>query len=354
MNLPILRLGSLTARLDAPASLGADVAYIFGTSLKQPSPALLARVDVDITISSSSATGPATVPAVPPDGMVVRHGDPRSEIHTEALSVTIERQPERGTNRLDRGSARGTLENEAPIADAVHPLQPAAAVHVFVRRDDLPHYDLCVHLAVVFHKILFLLDRIVLHAAAVRVEGKLAIFIGERGAGKTTTAMALSRAGGTVLGEDHLILRRSADGFLVSGCDERWRFDARTERHFFEHPLDLAAADYAGRLKKEVAVRAGGRSRPFTDDRPAQLFFMRAGSRFQIRPLPRSMAVLRLMEAAGRLQRFVDSEDRQRFLAMLSDFVPTITPYTLERGDDLADLDLLIGFLRAGKAGVPA
>jgi hypothetical protein len=210
-----------------------------------------------------------------------------------------------------------------------------------------------VHLAVVFHKILFLLDRVVLHAAAVRLAGRVAIFIGDRGAGKTTTSLALSRAGGTVLGEDHLILRRSADGFLVSGCDERWRVDERTERHFFASPLPGEAADYAGRMKKEVTVR-DVRSQPFTDEAPALLFFMRAGSRFEITPLPRGVTALRLMEAAGKLQRFVDADDRLRFLTMVSDFVGTITPYALERTDDLGDLDRLIDFLSAAPVSATA
>ena len=313
MTLPVLRLGSLTARLDAPASLGSDVAYIFGTSLKPPTSDLLARIDADIVVRDSEADIAAV--AVPPDGMVVRHAHPVSVIHTEALSVTI-----------DRGST------------PVH-------VHVRVRPGKRSHYDLCVHLAVVFHKILFLLDRIVLHAAAVRIAGRVAIFIGDRGAGKTTTSLALSRAGGTVLGEDHLILQRSGDGFLVSGCDERWRVDERTERHFFDSPLPLEAADYAGRMKKEVTVRDVA-SQPFMDERPAQIFFMRVGNRFDISPIPRSVSVLRLMEEAGKLQRFVDGHDRVRFLTMISDFVATITPYALQRTDDLRDLDRLIEFLR--------
>jgi hypothetical protein len=58
--------------------------------------------------------------------------------------------------------------------------------------------------------------------------------------------------------------------------------------------------------------------------------------------------------AAGKLQRFVDAEDRQRFLAMLSDFVPTITPWAMERSDDLGDLDQLIGFLRERVVTAPA
>jgi len=314
LTAPVLRLGSLTARIDAPSSLGDDIAYIFGTSLKVPTSDLLSRVDADIVVRESDGHD-ASAAEVPPDGMIVRHAHPVSVIHTEALSVTID-----------------------------HARTPVH-IGVRVRRGERSHYDLCVHLAVVFHKILFVLDRIVLHAAAVRIAGRVAIFIGDRGAGKTTTALALSRAGGTVLGEDHLILRRSGDGFVVSGCDERWRVDERTERHFFDTPLPLEASEYAGRMKKELAVRTGADSQPFTDERPTQLFFIRAAGRFAITPIPRGMTALRLMEEAGKLQRFVDADDRFRFLTMLSDFVPTITPYTLDRSDNLGDLDRLIAFL---------
>ena len=312
-TIPVLRLGSLVARLDAPKSLGDDIAYIFGTSLKAPATDLVSRVDADIVVRESEDD--MLDVTIPRDGMVVRHAHPVSVIHTDALSVTIDR-----------------------ARTPVH-------VHVRVRPGERSHYDLCVHLAVVFHKILFLLDRVVLHAAAVRIAGRVAIFIGDRGAGKTTTSLALSRAGGTVLGEDHLILRRSGSEFLVSGCDERWRVDERTERHFFDSPLPLEAADYAGRMKKEVTVRDVA-SQPFLDERPAQLFFMRVGTRFDISPIPRSVSALRLMEEAGKLQRFVDADDRGRFLAMVSDFVTTIKPYALQRTDDLADLDRLIEFLR--------
>ena len=323
LPIPVLRLGSLTARLDAPPSLGSDIAYIFGTLLKAPTSDLLARVDADIVVREPDGDDAASAVTVPPDGMAVSHARPLSTIDTEALSVTI---------------------------DHAHtPVQ----IHVRVRAGERSHYDLCVHLAVVFHKILFLLDRVVLHAAAVRMAGRVAIFVGDRGAGKTTTALALGRAGGTVLGEDHLILRRSADGFLVSGCDERWRVDERTERHFFDTPLPLEAADYAGRMKKEVTVRDVA-SLPFTDEPPAQLFFMRTGSRFDITPIPRGLTALRLMEAAGKLQRFVDADDRLRFLTMVSDFVGTITPFALQRTDDLGDLDRLIEFLSGASVSATA
>lgn len=314
MTAQILRLGSLVAQLEAPDALGADIARLFGTSLKCPTDDLVQRLDAVITAMPANADTVKPV-ADKPDGMTVQRNSLQATIQTEVLFVTID---------------RGRL-----------PVQ----IQLFVRRSDITHYELRVHLAVVMHKVLFLLDRVVLHAAAVRIGGHVAVFVGDRGAGKTTTALALSRAGGIVLSEDHLILKRSADGFLVSGCDERWRVDARTERHFFDGPLPVEASDFAGRMKKEVAVRTT-ESRPFADERATQLFFIRPGSRFQIAPLSRGVTVLKLMEEAGKLQRFVDADDRQQFLSMLSDFSRTITPWALERSDDLGDLDQLIAFLR--------
>ena len=105
-------------------------------------------------------------------------------------------------------------------------------------------------------------------------------------------------------------------------------------------------------MKKEVTVRDVA-SQPFTDEPPAQLFFMRRGNSFDITRIPRGVTALRLMEAAGKLQRFVDADDRRRFLTMISDFVATITPYALQRSDNLGDLDRLIDFLRSTE-GVPA
>jgi hypothetical protein len=250
--------------------------------------------------------------------MVLLHGHPRPEIHTEALAARVD---------LTGRPARARIAVLAP---------------------DLPHFDLCVHLAVVLHKLLLLLDRVVLHAAAVRLAGRVSVFLGDKGAGKSTIALRLARAGGTVLGEDHLILKRSEGRFRVSGCDERSRVDARTERYFFSEPLAAEPADFAGTLKKEVPAAAVFRSAPYTDHPADLLFFSRVGSAFGITPLSRGAALLRLMRAAGRLQRFVDATDHGRFLGVLSSFVPTVSAYALELSEDLGELDRLVGFLEDG------
>jgi hypothetical protein len=177
------------------------------------------------------------------------------------------------------------------------------------------------------------------------------MFLGDRGAGKSTIALRLARAGGIVLGEDHLILNRAdGGGFAASGCDERSRLDAKTERHFFDAPLPAEPADFAGRLKKEMPARAIFASAPYTDERPDFLFFASQGPVFAIAPLSRRAALLKLMEAAGKLQRFVDPTDRARFLDLLSDFVGTIQPYDLTLCADLRELDRLAEFLEAGGA----
>jgi hypothetical protein len=135
----------------------------------------------------------------------------------------------------------------------------------------------------------------------------------------------------------------------VSGCDERSRLDAKTERHFFAEPLPVEPADFAGRLKKEMPARALFSSEPYTDERADLLFFARSGSSFAITPLSRQAALLKLMAAAGKLQRFVDFADRRRFLDLLSDFVRTVTAYDLELGRDLCELDRLVRFLEADR-----
>ena len=319
----VIRFGSLTARLScADPGRGEDVARIFGTSLKPPTAELLARVDADIVLAEPPREEWPDRPRIPPDGMVVlRHSDRRPEIHTENISVVLD---------LAATPARADFALLRP-----HP----------------SHFNLYVHLAVVFHKLLFLMDRVVLHAAAVRLGGRVSMFLGDRGAGKSTIALRLARAGGTVLGEDHLILKRSGGHFTVSGCDERSRLDAKTEGHFFDQPLPAEPIDFAGRFKKEMSAQQLFRSQPYTDDRADLLFFARPGTSFAITSVPRRIALLKLMEAAGKLQRFVDPTDRGRFLDMLSDFVATIQPYNLALSDDLRELDRLVRFLEPDGPG---
>jgi hypothetical protein len=55
--------------------------------------------------------------------------------------------------------------------------------------------------------VLYQRDYLVLHASAVSVDGRAAIFLGPRGAGKSTTAAAFSAAGHSVLEDDVVAIR---------------------------------------------------------------------------------------------------------------------------------------------------
>lgn len=61
-------------------------------------------------------------------------------------------------------------------------------------------------------KLLSLRGRTVLHASAVAIDGRAIAFSGHSGAGKTTTAHALVRAGATLICEDKLVLHHDAAG----------------------------------------------------------------------------------------------------------------------------------------------
>ncbi|HSE53896.1 MAG TPA: hypothetical protein VLB00_17030 [Gemmatimonadales bacterium] len=212
---------------------------------------------------------------------------------------------------------------------------------VRVRQPDLIRQDLHVHFGVVVNKILFLMDHVVLHAAAVRVGDSVHVFVGEKGAGKSTVCLGLARAGGTVLGEDHVILRRAAPGYLVSGGDERSRLTERTERHFFPDSLPVPAKDFAGTPKKEIRMGDFFSSRPYQDFAAHALHFPRVGSRLALRPLRPQVALLRLLQYTSHMQRFASPADQDRFLDFLNGFVETVRTHEIELSPELGDLDHL-------------
>lgn len=67
--------------------------------------------------------------------------------------------------------------------------------------------DAALHLRSLVTKLLSLRGVRVLHAAAVQVEGALIFLSGRSGAGKTTSARALERAGGRLVSEDLVVLK---------------------------------------------------------------------------------------------------------------------------------------------------
>lgn len=215
--------------------------------------------------------------------------------------------------------------------------------------DAQPSYELAVHLSFAVHKVLFHFDRVLLHAAAVRVGRGVHVFVGERGAGKTTVSLRLAAAGGTLLSDDHVVVRRSGPRFTVSGCNGRARLAADTERFLLARPLPVKAQNFAGVRKKEIEASRVCRARPFHDYAVSALYFPRVGRRFALRPMPRHQAMAELLRFWRTAMRFGDA----RQLAACFDYFAALSAqvdcYSLELSRNLRDLDRLVARVVEGR-----
>jgi hypothetical protein len=214
---------------------------------------------------------------------------------------------------------------------AAQPLGAAGA-------DRLEHY-----FAVYVHKLLQIFGIVRLHGAAIDMDGVAHVFLGDKGAGKSTIALALGQAGGCVLADDQIAIRRTAAGaMVVSGGDGNIRLTERSERHFLDAPLAAEPQDFAGVMKKEVALAGLVRSIPY-EDRPAgRLYFPVVGERFLVRPIPTRAAVVRILSMITPAHRFVDAADRLDLIRLVTDFVEPLTCADLELSPDLADIGQLV------------
>ena len=271
---------------------------------------------------------------------------PRPEFELRIVDAPVPAGSSRETNRLVLGGGplHPTITTDALRVSLALDRVPRQ-IRIEVLEPDLSLPPLSVHFVVIVHKLLFLLERVVLHAAAVSLNGRTSLFVGEKGVGKSTLCLSLARAGGTVLGEDVVVLRRSAAGFLVSGGDERSRLTERTERHFFPASLAVPARDFAGTLKKEIRRGDFIASRPYQDAPVHRLYFPRITGACRVANLRAQPALLRIMAANGHFQRFAGPADQARFLGWLADFIGTVSSHELELSYDLGELDRFVATL---------
>lgn len=254
--------------------------------------------------------------SVPPDGIVLATDGDEELIVTELLAAALRRDGERTLIELD------------------------------VVRPEIGDFELAVHLSVLLHKVLFLTDRLLLHAAAVRLDDSVTVFVGDKGAGKTTLSLAVARAGGTILAEDHVLVRRHGGRFLVSGCDQRARLTEATERHFFPDSVDGPFRDLGGVRKRELRVADHFDSAPFRDFAPDRLCFIRVGERLSLERVSAARVLTSLLDATRKLQRFANADDQRRFLDFLAAFAASVPAFAAELSPDLDELERMIAFLR--------
>jgi len=176
----------------------------------------------------------------------------------------------------------------------------------------------------------------VVHAAGADRDGRGLLVVGASGKGKTTTLMALLRAGYRVLSDDHPLLRES-DGEM-----ELLSFPTKidvTDKTVELVPELSAAAErlHAGVIKRWFHVDEIFPGQEALTSRPRVLLFPEVidWPRSRIDPLPRSRALEGLLRESLLV---LDRDVSERHLRVLSRLVEQSDCYRLRLGADFLDI----------------
>jgi hypothetical protein len=244
-------------------------------------------------------------------------------------------------------SANGATRVSTAISELAlgEPTARDASLVVHVEDQDPRYVD---HYVVMnLQKLLQLLGLFRLHGAAMILDGRTYVFLGGKGAGKSTLSLALGRAGAAVLADDQLVVRRSDAGVHVSGVDGGLRLTPETEAHFFARPLDEPLRDYAGTAKKEVRLADHVLAEPGVDHAPHTVLFTRVADDCRLEALPRSVGVRRILQDVLPVHRFAGPADQQDFLALVTAFVQAVDVFELALSPDLRELDSVVSLLES-------
>jgi uncharacterized Zn-binding protein involved in type VI secretion len=195
--------------------------------------------------------------------------------------------------------------------------------------------------------------RIVLHASAVSIEGRVAAFLGHKGYGKSTTAAALHAHGHPVVTDDILSVEMGEEntGTVWPGFSRlsMWPDAASAVG---QDPSTLAA------LHERVSKRAVPAREGFAAQRALALdgiYVLGQGDRLECNVLsPREAFVelLRHSYCSGQLGQF-SSDALSPLFRQYSRLVETVPVYQLDRPDDLTKLPDIVRVVEQNLNGVP-
>lgn len=272
-------------------------------------------------------------------------GKPRADLKISVRDELRRSAPSPHDRLVLRRVADATVLESDPLTCVVRtdvtPAEISFAVHDSALRGEWLTY----HFWILFNRALLLLDRVILHAAALAYRSSVSLFVGPKAAGKSTISVALGRAGAELVAEDHLLARRVNGRTMVSGCNGRMRVTAQTERYFLDGELGPETIDIDGVPKKEFPAARFFAVRPHEERSVDRLFFPHVGTRFAVRRVSRRDGLLRLMDINGKMLRFHDRSDYADFLSRLADVLGPLPVYDLELSPRLDDLDRLVELL---------
>jgi len=353
-----MRLGSLAIELQSDRSFAPDtLEELFRLEGARAEAGTVAPPDVRVRVFDASLDDLHRLVPPPISAVVRRDLEGIVEIHHKAASAIVARPRAAGPVEVvlpvrpaSTICARaGTRIDEAGSGEAsAGATAPAAGVATAAHGAAEPDQAMLVHsLMIVFYRTLLELGCLHLHAAAVEMGGETSLFLGGKGAGKSTLCLALGQAGATILGEDHVLVRRRDGGrFAVSGCDANMRLTEKTESELFNAPPMGRTALFGGVLKREFDLRETGLVvRPFVDFLPRRIFFPIVGTHVAIDRISRADAMVRILGSVHDRHAIATAADGRGLLDFVGDLVDSLETYALQLSPDLGGLATVADFL---------
>jgi len=211
----------------------------------------------------------------------------------------------------------------------------------FLVRPPSPEQDIRInlmHFALV--ELLKFLDVYTIHASALERDGRGILIPGHSGQGKTTTCIALLRAGYRCLADDHPLLRREQDGLRLLAFPEKMDVTEQTVAFFPELRDNLDALE-PGLFKRSFNTERLFPHAPVESAAPGIILFPRVvpWRKSHMERLSKSRAMEQLLPHGFRV---LNREVARRHFDVLVDLVHRSECYTLYSGEDVLEIPALI------------
>jgi hypothetical protein len=183
---------------------------------------------------------------------------------------------------------------------------------------------------------------LVVHAAGIAFERKVALFVGESGRGKSTLAGLFLRAGRTVLTDDCLILRPAPEAVRAVPTYPSLRMNPDSTNALF--PANRPPGTLASYSEKQRVPLPDAARKAATSDVAAIYFLGDAEATradFRVEPLTPAASCIRLMEQSFQLD-LLDRGAVGRLLERAGEIVSRVSCYTLDFRRDYLQLDELL------------
>lgn len=256
--------------------------------------------------------------------------------------------PARTTDQLIvRSTAHGYRLITDPITIELESRDGGYRADVAVTDDSMSDELIGFHLWLLVNRMMLIMNRMLLHAAAVEIDGQTVVICGDSGAGKSTLTVALGLQGGTVLAEDWLLVNCSLPSTTISGVSSVMRLCVDSAERLLPGRLEHAVASTDGKEKRVFDSASLFASAPALEFAPHRIFVLSAGEHDLIEPASPLELTRHLTAAAKWTLRFAERDDYASFLGLAAGFATSVPVYRLRRSTDFRNLPTLVELVRS-------